>query len=149
MSSFETALGKSIQLDISPDGHRLFRCNSGYALQSNKKLQPTGHGMTKGPRRLILENPYWIKLHEEGTPDYCGWTIVEITPEMVGHKIPVFTGVEVKSSKGKLATAQRRVMRGLRRANAIAGKAKKASDFWEILRSWKQGFEHGQRGANQ
>lgn len=41
----------------------------------------------------------------EGSSDLIGWTTVEITPEMVGRKVAVFTAVEVKVP-GKRPTAE-------------------------------------------
>lgn len=35
-----------------------------------------------------------------GTGDLVGWTPVKITPEMVGHTLPVFTMFETKESGG-------------------------------------------------
>lgn len=42
------------------------------------------------------------------TPDLIGYTTIEITPEMVGRKIAVFTGVEVKSPDWKLRPGDKR-----------------------------------------
>lgn len=41
-----------------------------------------------------------------GSPDFIGWTRIKITADMVGKEIPVFTGVEVKSSSGTLSDNQ-------------------------------------------
>ena len=38
--------------------------------------------------------------------DYIGWREIEITPEMVGQKIAVFTNVEVKTLKDKIKPGQ-------------------------------------------
>jgi hypothetical protein len=43
----------------------------------------------------------------KGSSDLIGWTEVEITPEMVGQKLAVFTAVEVKK-KGKKPTKEQK-----------------------------------------
>ena len=38
--------------------------------------------------------------------DRIGWTLTEITPDMVGKKIAVFTSIEIKGPGDKLKTGQ-------------------------------------------
>lgn len=42
----------------------------------------------------------------KGSSDLIGWTVVTITPEMVGRKIAVFTAFEAKTKTVKLSDAQ-------------------------------------------
>lgn len=79
------------------DNERLFRINAGMGWCGSKSVR-------RG-NCIIIENPYPLHAAPEGWPDLCGWTEIEITPNMVGHKIAVFTGEEVKAT-GKLSKKQ-------------------------------------------
>lgn len=80
-----------------PPEQRLFRINSGMGW-SGKVVRHTKD-------MLVLKNPRPFHAAPPGWPDICGWTEIEITPEMVGQKIAVFTAVEVKVT-GRLSKAQ-------------------------------------------
>ncbi len=79
------------------DNERLFRTNSGmgWAGKSTKKGEFT-----------IIKNARPFHGMPEGWPDLTGWTQVEITPEMVGRTVAIFTTVEVKTGKLKLTEKQ-------------------------------------------
>lgn len=57
----------------------------------------------------------------KGSSDLIGWTEVEITADMVGQKLAVFTAIEVKK-KGKKPTAQQ--VQFIKIVNAAGGIAK-------------------------
>ena len=42
----------------------------------------------------------------KGSSDIIGWTPVEITPEMVGQTVAVFTAIEVKTKRGRVSKEQ-------------------------------------------
>lgn len=44
-------------------------------------------------------------LHK-GSSDLIGWKSIEITPEMVGKRVAVFTAFEVKTKTGKASKEQ-------------------------------------------
>jgi hypothetical protein len=75
-----------------PENVRMFRTNSGMAWAGKSTL--------KGEFRIIKNARPFHGL-PEGFPDLCGWTEIEITPDMIGQKIAVFTTVEVKAT-GKI-----------------------------------------------
>ena len=58
---------------------------------------------------LLLKNPRVIKagLFQAGGEDLVGYTITEITPEMVGEKIPIFTTCEIKTPNDGIRPKQR------------------------------------------
>lgn len=64
----------------------------------------------------------WIEygVCNPGGGDLLGWTEVEITPEMVGRKVAVFTSLEVKTDKGKPTIHQVRFRDAVKRAGGIA-----------------------------
>lgn len=75
------------------ENERLFRANSGMGW--------AGVSTRKGDF-IVIKNPRPFHGMPEGFPDLVGWTSVEITPDMVGQRVAVFTGVEVKSGKQKI-----------------------------------------------
>lgn len=75
-----------------PENVRMFRTNSGMAW--------AGKSVKKGDITLI-KNARPFHGMPEGWPDLTGWTEIEITPDMIGKKIAVFTTVEVKAT-GKI-----------------------------------------------
>lgn len=56
----------------------------------------------------------------KGTSDYVGWTRLEITPDMVGKIVAVFTAVEIKSSDGKLTESQKDFIDLVNKSGGIA-----------------------------
>jgi hypothetical protein len=80
-----------------PPEQRLFRINSGMGWAGKILRRDSGIAIIKNPR------PFHAA--PEGWPDICGWTEIEITPEMVGQKVAVFTAVEVKVT-GRLRKSQ-------------------------------------------
>ena len=87
---------REILAGLTPD-QRLFRVNSGMGW--------AGKLVSRTPDILVLHKPRPLHAAPEGWPDLCGWTEVEITPDMVGQRVAVFTGVEVKVT-GKLSKSQ-------------------------------------------
>ncbi len=55
-----------------------------------------------------------------GSSDLIGWTEIEITPEMVGQKLAVFTAVEVKKKGKKPSKEQLNFIRIVSEAGGIA-----------------------------
>lgn len=80
---------------------RLFRNNTG--------LGWVGDIVKRTKTVIVLQNyrPFHAGLVVGGT-DLVGWTTVEITPDMVGKKIAVFTGVEGKDGTTTVKDAQKK-----------------------------------------
>ena len=87
---------REILADLPAD-QRLFRINSGMGW--------AGKVISRDPNILVLNKPRPLHAAPEGWPDLCGWTQVEITQDMVGSRVAVFTAVEVKVT-GKLRKSQ-------------------------------------------
>jgi len=79
------------------ENERLFRINAGMGWVG-KIVKHTGN-------MLILKNPRPLRAAPTGWPDLCGWTEIEITSDMVGQRMAIFTGEEVKAT-GKLSAKQ-------------------------------------------
>lgn len=68
-----------------------------------------------------------------GSSDLIGWTEVEITAEMVGRKVAVFTAIEVKGAKGRTSQEQQNFISAVRTAGGLAGVARSREDFQKIV----------------
>ena len=111
-SSNEAAVQNKIRLALSRGATRLFRNNTG-ALKDQKGRLVT-FGLCKGSSDLI------------------GWTTIEITPDMVGKKVAVFTAIEVKD-KGKATDAQRLFIDLVKSFGGYAGVAKSVDQAKKLL----------------
>jgi hypothetical protein len=78
---------------------RLFRINAGVGW--------VGQTVKHTPNMIILKNPRPLISAPEGWGDLVGWTEIEITSDMVGKKIAVFTMEEAKTGKLKLSEMQK------------------------------------------
>lgn len=119
MPAIELAIGKHRPKT------RIFRNNVGTGWQ--------GKSVRKGTV-LIIENPR--PLHAglcEGSSDLIGWTTVEVTPDMVGRKVAVFTAVEVKTNKGRVSDEQANFIQQVRNAGGIAGVARSEDEALKLL----------------
>lgn len=68
-----------------------------------------------------------------GGADLIGYHTIEITPEMIGRKVAVFTGIEVKDD-GKYATpSQRTFIQNVQLAGGLAGVARNEEEARAIL----------------
>lgn len=93
---------------------RLFRNNQGVAVYEN------------GSRvRYGIANP--------GGSDAIGWHSIEITPEMVGRRLAVFTAVEAKSQTGRLTDDQANFLRRVTEAGGIAGVCRSKDELLHLL----------------
>ncbi|ECB1886212.1 hypothetical protein EVG80_15315 [Salmonella enterica subsp. enterica serovar Mississippi] len=91
----------------------LFRVNTGRAWLSNLGprgcyKQADGSVIVDAARSIALgfSNPAGEPIN--GTADLNGWTTVEITPEMVGRKVAIFTSVETKRTEGGRVSAEQK-----------------------------------------
>lgn len=128
---------KEIQNDIlrahgaRPDV-RLFRQNVGQAW--------VGELVDKRGPYVTLKNarPFYAGLCV-GSSDIVGIKEVEITADMVGQKIGVFTAIEVKQPRGYPSKEQRAFLAMVEGMGGLAGVARSADDAGMILGSGKSG----------
>ena len=79
----------------------------------------------EGGKYLVIQAPRPLNAGLcKGSSDLIGWTTREITPEMVGRKIAIFTAIEVKSASGRATPEQINFIRALTEAGGIAGIAR-------------------------
>jgi hypothetical protein len=65
---------------------------------------------------------------QKGSSDLIGWKSVEVTPEMLGKRLAVFTAVETKSAKGKASTEQSDFLKDVISSGGIGIVAKNMED---------------------
>lgn len=114
MARAETNISNQIRAAASKMGQRLFRNSRGMFWTMDKQRKT----------RAGLEAP--------GASDLIGWTQIEITPEMVGKTIAVFTAVEVKTARGSVSDDQQHFIDVVQRAGGIAGVARSEEDAGQI-----------------
>ena len=99
----------------NPNG-RLFRANAGMAWAgrvTNQTRRDSWLEITISGARPFHGMP-------TGTPDLIGWTQIEITPEMVGQKLAIFTGIELKTRGVKVTPAQEKFRSIIEESGGIA-----------------------------
>lgn len=100
------------------DGVQLFRNNNGQASWQGRVVR---FGLQNGEFRT-------------GTSDLIGWYEVEITEDMVGKTVAVFTAIEMKADESKKATVdQAAFIEAVRAAGGFAGVAWDVESAWAIV----------------
>jgi hypothetical protein len=94
------------------DGEMLFRSNSGIGWQGKIGTDPRS-------KKHILTSLRPFRAMPEGWPDLTGWQTIEITPDMIGKKIAVFKGVEVKTKNVHLSKQQKAVKKWIEDSGGI------------------------------
>lgn len=79
---------------------RLFKTDAGASYQ--------GEVVKHNGNILILKNPRKLCGLPPGWPDLTGFESITITPEMVGKKIAVFVGEEIKAGSDTMKPAQKK-----------------------------------------
>lgn len=69
-----------------------------------------------------------------GSPDLVGWKTVEVTENMVGQRLAVFIGIEVKMPGEKPRDDQAHWLEQLAAAGGVAGVATSVDEAIDILR---------------
>lgn len=119
---------RAVMLEAGSDPNcRVFRNNTG--------LGWVGEVVKQTPDILILKN--WRPLHAglvKGAGDLVGWRSVEITPDMVGKRLAVFTSIEVKTAKGRVSDEQKNFIRVVNEAGGIAGVARSKEDAKDLIK---------------
>jgi hypothetical protein len=58
-----------------------------------------------------------------------GWTSTEITADMIGKKIAIFTALEVKTETGKISDDQKIFLENVKNSGGIAKICRKLEDL--------------------
>lgn len=68
----------------------------------------------------------------KGTSDLIGWREVQITPDMVGKKVAVFTAFEIKTEKGTVRPEQQKFVDLVNRCGGYGRILRRESDLEEF-----------------
>lgn len=74
-------------------------------------------------------------LEMNGSSDLIGWTSVEVTPDMVGQRVAIFTAIEVKTNTGRASDSQKNFISRIVDAGGRAGVARSGEEALEIISS--------------
>lgn len=69
-----------------------------------------------------------------GSSDLIGWTSVEITPDMVGKKVAIFTAIECKSASGRASKEQLNFIEQVQKAGGRAGIARNETEAVNLVK---------------
>lgn len=113
---------------------RLFRNNTGMGWTGQTRRFSNAGQVVVRAGDMLIQNPR--PLHAglcEGSSDLIGWRSVEITPGMVGQRVAVFAGIEVKTDRGRVSEEQSRFIAAVVAAGGIAGIARSPEDAADLL----------------
>lgn len=113
----ETDLRKRIQMALVYQGVILHRNNCGQLKNDRGKWVRYGVG-----------NP--------GGSDLIGWYPIVVTPEMVSHRVAVFSAIEVKGPGGRLTKEQDNFIRAVVKAGGVAFDARSVMEAQSKLGQW-------------
>ena len=94
--------------------------------------------------KLFRNNVGLFKTHDNrkiktglcnGSSDFIGWTVTEITEDMVGDHVAVFTAVEVKGEGGRPSKEQVHFIKRVQEAGGIAGVCWNVNDLKKLIDS--------------
>jgi hypothetical protein len=109
----EQTIQQQIRLACSKGAARLWRNNTGKLLDQHGRM--VTFGLCKGSADLV------------------GYTTVEVTPEMVGQRLAVFTAVEVKAERGRPTPEQIAWLEHIKAAGGKAGIARSVAEAFRII----------------
>ena len=72
-----------------------------------------------------------------GSSDLIGWTTIEITPDMVGSKVAVFTAFELKTKRVVTTREQANFIEQINKSGGIAGIVKVTTDIERIKHEFR------------
>jgi hypothetical protein len=133
MTTEQTIQNRILQA-VSRGAARLFRCNTGQGWAGRaQRISRADHVLVQ-PGDVIVRDarPLHAGLTVGGA-DLIGWRTVEVTADMVGQRLAVFTAVEVKSARGRVSPAQRQFLDAVLQAGGRAGVAHCEDEAREIV----------------
>ena len=113
---------------------RLFRQNVGLGWVGKSKRFDRRETVVIEPGDVLVRNAR--PLHAglcEGSSDLIGWHAVEVTPDMVGQRVALFTSFEVKTETGRPTPEQLKFLDAVRNAGGIACVARSVEDAERAL----------------
>lgn len=119
---------------LSTGSVRLFRNNVGvfWAGKVERVRAPCRIEVT--PADVVIRNARPVSCGlQEGSGDLIGWRTVEVTPDMVGQRLAVFTSLEVKAARGRATPAQKNWHDAVRAMGGLSGVVRSAEEAEQVL----------------
>jgi hypothetical protein len=130
----EGEIQRRIQLACSRGDARLWRNQVGMSWTGKSHQAVRRETVVLEPGDVVIRGARMVKVGMgKGSPDLIGYRVVEVTPAMLGSRIAVFAGVEVKSAKGRVSPEQQNFLDRLGAAGGLAGVARSPEDAHAIL----------------
>lgn len=126
----ESAIQQRILLACSRGATRLFRNNVGQAWAGKAERLPDGNVLIRDAR------PFHAGLCV-GSSDLIGFSVVTITPEMVGRTVAIFSAVECKAAGGRVRPEQANFIEQVRKAGGIAGVARSDDEALALFERYR------------
>ena len=128
----ESNLLKKFLLEYSRLGSRLFRNNTGMGWTGlTNGISKKSITITINPGDMVIRKarPFHAGF-PKGSADLIGWTKIQITPNMVGREVAVFTAVEAKTENVRATKEQTAFINTVNQAGGIAMIARKLQDIF-------------------
>lgn len=142
----EGGLLKKFLQEYSRMGSRLFRVNSGRGW-TGKKCIPINEKSTvtlqKGDMVIKQYRPFHSGV-PTGFSDLVGWTKVNITKDMIGRDIAVFTAIEAKTARVQATKQQAAFIRTVKLHGGISTIARSLDDVFKASSDYLKGGDDGQ-----
>ncbi|MHB0785554.1 VRR-NUC domain-containing protein [Bradyrhizobium sp. 5.13L] len=128
----EADLMRLLQRFASQLGARLFRQNVGQAWVG-KPERGNGRMVRLGPADVLLRNARPFHAGVAGMSDLGGWMPVQVTADMVGSTVAIYTQVEVKDGT-RPTKEQAAWIEAVNKAGGRAGVAHNEAELAQIVR---------------
>ena len=129
----ESPLLKRIMLAVCRGPTRLFRTNSGMGWVGDAKVYQKTTIVSVNQGDVVIRNARPFRSGFEGMSDLNGWHSVEITKDMVGRKVAIYTAIEVKVPRGQVRPHQKVYIDMVKAAGGIAGIVRSEEEAEELL----------------
>lgn len=136
----EEKANQDVRLRVTSWGMRMFRNNSGVLMNPNGVPVRFGLGNESKKINKVLKSPDLVGVYE-----------LEITPEMVGKKVAVFSGIEVKKkgfkekenyNENSREFGQNNFIKLIKKFGGLAGFASCKEDVDRILNDFLAGLNN-------
>lgn len=110
-----------------------------YTIMTESEILKQIHALSKGSVRLFRNNVGFDAVNKvryglvPGSSDLIGWKTIQITPHHVGHKVAVFTAIEVKKKGGRVAPGQQQFVDYVDECGGLSGICYSVEDAIELL----------------
>jgi len=139
MATEESNLVQACRMQASKSGARVFRNNRGFFLTIDAITTIKNAAMQFGVKGVldVIKSGRLRKvragLEVPGSSDLIGWKTVEITPDMVGTRIAVFCGAEIKTQDGRVSKEQQIFIDNVKGAGGIAGAVRSIEEMRDLM----------------